>query len=107
MLDHLQGVKPCFLVQLQFAEQSESVHLVNETGIFAYTYKATAFFKFVQGLHPDPIVLFPKGLVGRRPADKVRPLIRGIRLKYSSRTGWRYSLNAGFVCALSRSRDAS
>src|SRR5262245_25753738 len=70
VLNYFQWLKAGFFVQLQFAQEAESIHLVNEPCIFAGGDHSAALRKIPQCREPDLVVLFPVDFIRVSPAKK-------------------------------------
>ena len=62
-------------MQLEFANQSKSINLINEACIFPNTDRSTKLFEIPHSLKPDAVILFPERFVGAAPVGEVRAVI--------------------------------
>ena len=81
VLDDLERIEPCLLVQFHLADEAVAVHLVDKSRIVATADRAAHALEVPERAHPDTIVLFPVHFVGGAPSDEVRSVIRRIRLE--------------------------
>src|ERR1017187_5037736 len=69
VLNNDERLESGFLVQFQLANQTETVHLINEAGIIAAADQAAALLEFQQGSHFDSVILLPESFISGCPTD--------------------------------------
>ncbi len=78
VLDDVDRMKPCFLMELELADDAEPVEHVDEAGVLADSDHAAHSGKLADSSHPDFVVFPPEDFIGGCPVPVVGAVIGGI-----------------------------